>query len=212
MKPGLVEIHVAIIEDNRTYRDELISFLKRQKGMLSISGFDSIEDFLKHRMVNIPNIILIDVGLPGMSGVKGIIPIKAKYPMADIAMLTIFCDNETIFQSLRFGAVGYLVKDNEPEEILKTITALCNGGSYMSPSVARQVINYFTPSPTNIGTLTNREKEIALAIADGLSYKLIADQLGVKLNTIQGYIKNIYRKLNVHSKTEVIGKITRKLP
>lgn len=82
----------------------------------------------------------------------------------------------------------------------------------MSPSVARQVINYFTPSPTNIGTLTNREKEIALAIADGLSYKLIADQLGVKLNTIQGYIKNIYRKLNVHSKTEVIGKITRKLP
>ena len=150
----------------------------------------------------------MDIGLPGMSGISGIKLIKAKYPEINIIMLTVYHDTHKIFQSLCAGASGYLLKNSPFSEIKKAIKIVNAGGSSMSPQIARKVIEHFQTCEkiNHESTLTDKEKEIVSCLVDGLSYKMIAAQEHISIETVRSHIKNIYKKLHVHSKAEVIKK------
>jgi len=202
-------IHVVIIEDDQVIREGIQEFINFQPDMICDSAKESVESFLAIlNSENIPDVILMDIGLPGMSGISGIKILKEKYPQINILMFTVYHDSYKIFQSLCAGASGYLLKNVPFPEIKNAIEIVHNGGSLMSPQIARKVIDHFqdnkkktTPSP-----LTEKEKEIVLGLVDGLSYKMIAQEGFISLETVRSHIKNIYKKLHVHCKAEVIKK------
>jgi DNA-binding NarL/FixJ family response regulator len=134
--------------------------------------------------------------------------IKNQWPDIDIIMLTVFKDNDKIFKSICAGATGYLLKDTPLPEVKRAVIEITNGGSYMTPSIARRVMEYFAPVKTENeeAALTQKEKQIIMALTEGLSYKMIGEKLLISIDTVRFHIKNIYRKLQVNSKTEVISK------
>jgi DNA-binding NarL/FixJ family response regulator len=159
-----------------------------------------------------PDVILMDIGLPGMSGISGMRLIKDGHPDADIIMLTVYNDWQKIFDSLCAGASGYLLKNTPLAEIKKAIESVHCGGAAMSPEIARKVMEYFSPKhePSKPESfLTPKEKEIVIGLVDGLSYKMIANRMSLSIDTIRFHIKNIYRKLQVNSKAEIISKSLR---
>lgn len=202
-------ISVAIIEDDYEVREAICSFLNSQADVLCELAEETVENFLRRLTAdNLPEVILMDIGLPGMSGISGIKLIKEKYPDIDIIMLTVHNDPHKIFQSLCAGASGYLLKTTPFMEIKKSIEGLYAGGAPMSPQIARRVIEYFHPgegSKTE-SPLTDKEKEVVMDLVDGLSYKMIADKQGVSIETVRTHIKHIYTKLHVHCKADVIRK------
>lgn len=203
------EIAIAIIEDVEDIRQSLARYLIQTQEIKSLRAFESMELFFEAMAdeANPPEVILSDIGLPGMDGIEGIKMIRKKHPEADIIMLTIFSDSDKIFNSLCAGATGYLLKGTPFAEVLKAIKLIHSGGSYMSPSIARKVINYFVPERKFISDqLTLKEKNIIEGLTEGLSYKLIAAKLDISIDTVRFHIKNIYRKLHVNSKAEVISK------
>jgi DNA-binding NarL/FixJ family response regulator len=201
-------LRIAIIEDDSIYGSELNLYFSHQPEVISTALYESVENFLKPPVLWVPDIILLDVGLPGIDGISAIPLIRAEYPQADIIMLTIFSDHQTIFNALCSGAVGYVLKESMLTELRGAIRVVAMGGSYMSPSIARKVISYFVPIKDSCTDgLTGRERDVVNGLVDGLSYKLIADRLNIKVTTVQGYIKNIYRKMNANSKTEVVRKL-----
>ncbi len=151
-------------------------------------------------------IILMDSGLAGMSGISGIPMIKEKLPDVDTMMFAIYDDPERIFQSLCAGATGYLLKSKPLARIKESIHSLHGGGSPMSPEIARKAIEKFNPPKPAVSSLTKREKEVVAGLVDGLSYKMIAGRMFISFGTVCQHIKNIYRKLDVHCKAEVISK------
>jgi DNA-binding NarL/FixJ family response regulator len=200
---------IAIIEDTEDIRTELRDYLSDQEEIFIVHGFESMEDFFKEVNAGLrPDVILSDIGLPGMDGINGIKLISQKLPDADVIMLTVFRDGKKIFDSLCAGATGYLLKGTPMPEIKNAIIDIRNGGSYMSPSIARKVVEHFKAPPRKINAdLTVREKEVVDALVDGLSYKLIADRLSLSVDAVRSRIKNIYRKLHVNSKSEVVLKV-----
>jgi DNA-binding NarL/FixJ family response regulator len=203
---------IGIVEDDEQIRQGIQTFLNRQEGFACDWSYGSVEDLLKGlRSGNIPNVLLMDIGLPGMSGIEGMKIVKERHPDIDIVVFSVYNDPKRIFDSLVAGATGYLLKNTPLEEIKEGIELLANGGSPMSPQIARKVIEYFgkptaskkkeTESP-----LSSKEKEIVVGLVDGLSYKLIADRMNISIETVRFHIKNIYRKLHVHGKAEVISK------
>jgi DNA-binding NarL/FixJ family response regulator len=213
MKPGKNRysdmINVGIVEDDKEIREAICSYLNDQENIRCELAEESVEKFIRFLYPDkLPNVILMDIGLPGMSGISGIKLIKEKYPEIDILMLTVHNDPHKIFQSLCAGATGYLLKSTPLSEIKKFLLQLSEGGAPMSPQIARRVIEYFQeskeekePSP-----LTEKEKEIVLDLVDGLSYKMIADKQNVTIETVRTHIKHIYNKLHVHCKADVIRK------
>ena len=202
-------ISVAIIEDDQDVREAICSFLNSQPNMLCELAEETVEKFLRRLSAdNAPEVILMDIGLPGMSGISGIKLIKEKYPDIDIIMLTVHNDPHKIFQSLCAGASGYLLKTTPFLQIKGSIEELSAGGAPMSPQIARRVIEYFHPlgSSKAESLLTNKEKEVVLGLVDGLSYKMIADKQHISVHTVRTHIKHIYAKLHVHCKADVIRK------
>ncbi len=202
-------IYVAIIEDDREIREEICAFLNSRDNMTCMQAKESVESFLAVlNDDNKPEVILMDIGLPGMSGISGIKLIKEKYPEINIIMFTIYHNSEKIFQSLCAGASGYLLKTTPFEELARTIETVYNGGSFMSPQIARKVIDYFQGGvkQEKPSALTPKEKEIVMGLVDGLSYKMIAEKAFISIETVRSHIKNIYKKLHVHGKAEVIKK------
>ncbi|HRJ29421.1 MAG TPA: response regulator transcription factor [Cyclobacteriaceae bacterium] len=201
-------ILVGIVEDDNQIRTLLQQYLDRQPGFSCTLVHGSVESFRRALSpANQPDVLLMDIGLPGMSGIDGMKLIKRDYPDIDIIMLTVYNDPDKIFQSLCAGATGYLLKNTPLEEIKEGIELLTRGGSPMSPQIARKVIDFFnTEKKTVSSPLSEKEKEIVIGLVDGLSYKLIADRMNISLETVRFHIKNIYRKLHVHSKAEVISK------
>ena len=205
-------ITVAIIEDDEDIRAGIQKYLNKQPGFSCRIAEESVEIFLSQwRDDEMPEVILMDIGLPGMSGIDGIRLIKQKYPEIDIVMLTVYHDSHRIFEALRAGASGYLLKNTPLAEIKEAIEQLKAGGAPMSPQIARKVIEHFNPANKHEpeSPLTAKEKEIVVGLVDGLSYKMIADRMNISVETVRFHIKNIYQKLHVHSKAEVITKSLR---
>jgi DNA-binding NarL/FixJ family response regulator len=203
-------INIAIIEDDSLVRHTLTALFAQQDNMLCMLAVQSAELFLKKAPeIPCPDIVLSDIGLPGMDGIEAIQPIKRQFPEAAIIMLSVYTDNDRIFKALCAGAVGFLEKDTPLQDIVDAIEVIHKGGSVMSPAIARKVVEYFAPRRTYKEPLTAKEQQVIAAMVDGLSYKMIAARLGVTLETIRQHIKNIYRKLQVNSKGEVIVKSLR---
>jgi DNA-binding NarL/FixJ family response regulator len=203
---------IGIVEDDEQIRQGIQTFLNRQEGFACDWSYGSVEDLLKGlRSGNIPNVLIMDIGLPGMSGIEGMKIVKERHPDIDIVVFSVYNDPKRIFDSLVAGATGYLLKNTPLEEIKEGIELLANGGSPMSPQIARKVIEYFgKPNASKKkeveSPLSSKEKEIVVGLVDGLSYKLIADRMNISIETVRFHIKNIYRKLHVHGKAEVISK------
>tara|TARA_R110002096_G_scaffold324349_9_gene518456 strand:- start:2194 stop:2826 length:633 start_codon:yes stop_codon:yes gene_type:complete len=204
---------IGIVEDNVKIRDLIQRYLDMQDGLECPVAVDSVEEMLefleKHMQ---PDVILMDIQLPGMSGIKGMEVIKEKYPDVDIIMLTIYHDSHKIFDSLKAGASGYLLKHTSLPEIKEAIEMLLKGGAPMSPQIARKVITHFNdqkPKKNPDSMLTSREQDIVNGLVDGLSYKMIADRFDISIDTVRAHIRNIYKKLHVNSKAEVIAKSLR---
>ena len=201
-------IKVAIVEDDTTIRETICTYLGSQTGITCGMACESVESLL-HTLdkKDLPDIILMDIGLPGMSGISGIKIIKDKYPEINTIMLTVYNDAHKVFQSLCAGATGYLLKNAPFADIKEAIEMVHAGGATMSPPIARKVVDFFRPpKKSNDSPLTDKEKEIVLCLVDGLSYKMIADHECISIETVRSHIKNIYKKLHVHSKVEVITK------
>jgi DNA-binding NarL/FixJ family response regulator len=168
-----------------------------------------VEDLLKDLpFADPPQVLIMDIGLPGMSGIDGMKIVKEKYPDIDMVVFSVYNDPKRIFDSLCAGATGYLLKNTPLDEVKEGIELLAQGGSPMSPQIARKVIEHFSPNKKKepASPLSAKEKEIVVGLVDGLSYKLIADRMNISIETVRFHIKNIYRKLHVHGKAEVISK------
>ncbi|HBQ58465.1 MAG TPA: DNA-binding response regulator [Balneolaceae bacterium] len=204
---------IGIVEDNKKIRDLIQRYLDMQDGMECPVAVDSVEEMLDHlEKHERPEVILMDIQLPGMSGIKGMEIIKSKNPEIEIMMLTVYHDSHKIFDSLKAGASGYLLKHTSLPEIKESIDNLLKGGAPMSPQIARKVISHFNeeaPKKNEDSMLTNREQDIVNGLVDGLSYKLIADRYDISIDTVRAHIRNIYKKLHVNSKAEVIAKSLR---
>lgn len=201
---------VGIVEDNKKIRDLIQRYLDMQDELSCPVAVDSVEDMIDYLEEHPqPDVILMDIQLPGMSGIKGISLIKEEYSDIDIIMLTVYHDSHKIFNALRAGASGYLLKHTSLPEIKESILKLVDGGAPMSPQIARKVINHFqenAPKKNSDSDLTPREHDIVNGLVDGLSYKMIADRYDISIDTVRAHIRNIYKKLHVNSKAEVIAK------
>jgi DNA-binding NarL/FixJ family response regulator len=200
--------NIALIEDDAELKELLEKYLNFQKTFNVVLSAISAEDFFeKYQQIEQIDIIIMDIGLPGISGIEALPKIKQNLPETEIVMLTVHDDADKVFQSLRRGASGYLLKNTPLDKIKESIEQIFSGGSPMSPNIARRIVEYFNPHK-NEGQkeLSAREKEIVEALVDGLSYKLVADRLNITIDTVRQHIRNIYRKLNVNSKAEVISK------
>ena len=203
---------VGIIEDNKKIRQLMQRYLDMHEDMSCPVATESVEEMLEHlTKFSHPNVLLMDIQLPGMSGIEGMKIIQQKYPDIEIIMLTVYHDSHKIFDSLKAGASGYLLKHTSLPEIKDAIELLMQGGAPMSPQIARKVITHFNDrgQKQQESNLTNREQDIVNGLVDGLSYKLIADRLDISIDTVRAHIRNIYKKLHVNSKAEVIAKSLR---
>jgi len=202
-------IKLAIIEDDAIIRESLEAFLCNHPSIEVKFVADSIEVFMNTlRVTRNPqiDIILLDIGLPGISGIEGIGPLKRNLPNVDIVMLTTYEEEEVIFKALCAGAVSYLSKRTPLSKIQEALFTIHRGGSYMSPSIARKVVNYFKPKSSKKVKLTSRQQQIARSILDGLSYKMIADRYSISIDTVRDHIKKIYKTLDINSKSELMKK------
>ena len=200
-------IRIGIIEDEIVYRQVLDRLFKQQPEFSLQIVADSVEDFFKKWDKHLHfDVILSDIVLPGESGIDGIKRIKKRAPRVEVIMLTSSDDPDNIFQSLCAGATGYLLKTSPLDEVKQSIKNLLEGGSPMSPAIARKVIEHFNPRPTEYlaNGLTQRETQIVQAIQSGLTNKEVAIRLDIGLETVKTHIKNIFQKLEVTSRHEII--------
>jgi len=201
-------IKLAIIEDDTLIQESLSDYFNAQPHLDCLLITASVEDFIKTIKTSktYPEIILLDINLLGMSGIEGIPLILKELPEVSIIMLTTFEDNDSIYKALCAGACSYLSKKTSLKKILEAILVVHQGGSYMSPAIARKIANHFAQRQIKSNVLTQRQKEIVAGIVAGKSYKMIANDLFVSLDTVRTHIKNIYKALEINSKAELIRK------
>jgi DNA-binding NarL/FixJ family response regulator len=202
---------VAIIEDLREIREGLGRLINATPGYRCTGLYASMEEACTKLPHNLPDIVLSDIGLPGMNGIEGITVLKEQHPNLLILMLTVYDDNERIFDALCAGACGYLLKKTPPAKLIESIREVMEGGSPMSPEVARRVITLFREvRPVREDyDLTPHETRLLKLLVEGHSYKTAAAELRVSLNTIKFHLRHIYEKLQVHSKSEAVAKALR---
>lgn len=201
------EISVAIVEDDAEIREMLALIIDRSPGYLCNQTFVDCESAVVEIQKHPADVVLMDIELPKMNGIKGVQILKEKNPGIDFIMLTNQEDDDSVFNSLCAGATGYLLKDTPPAELLNSIKEVRNGGSPMSPNIARRIIKSFQPNSEN--PLSRRETEILQKLCDGENYKVIADSLFISGHTVRAHIKNIYTKLQVNSRAEAVTKAFR---
>jgi len=206
-------MRIAIIEDDPRIRQGLHEYICDHTGFTCVLAEESVENFLqKIHQVKPADVVLLDINLPGISGVDGIRPIKKQWPKTAVIMLTIYSDTKHVFDSLKAGADGYLLKNTPMERIMEGILQIREAGAPMSPTIARKVIEFFNPPKIRKRvrhSLTSRETDILQGLADGLTYQKVGDKYFISIETVRYHVKNIYGKLQVNSKVEAVTKYLR---
>jgi len=204
-----MRIRVSIVEDSRGTRESLSELLGRAPGLRCVGAHPSGEKALLNIPGENPDVVLMDINLPGMSGIECVARLKEQLPRLQVLMLTTYEESDLIFDSLRKGASGYLLKNMPPAELIQAVEQVHAGGAPMSMQIARKVVNHFQqikqPS-SEMEKLTKREQEILALLAKGYLYKEIADFLGITLSTVRAHLHTVYEKLHVQSRTQAVVK------
>ncbi len=202
-------IQISIVDDEKELRESIATFVNNSPGFRCISAYNSGEAALKHLPQERPDVVLMDIHMMGMSGIECVRRLKAILPELQIVMLTVYEDTEQIFKALSAGASGYMLKRLTPGKLLEAIREVHEGGSPMSSSIARKVVASLQKAeqPDEEKThLSSREQMVLDCLAKGLTYKQTADQLGISIDTVRTYLRRIYEKLHVQSRTEAVAK------
>jgi DNA-binding NarL/FixJ family response regulator len=202
-------VKVAIVEDDNEIREGLAVLINGSEGLQCVAAYSSAEDALSDLLKKKPDVVLMDINLPHMSGIECTRKLKDLRPDLSIMVLTVYDDDESIFESLKAGARGYILKKTPPAKLLESILDLSNGGSPISSRIARKVVQTFQVLGTSSEereNLSKRENEILTYLAKGYRYKEIAETLFISIETVRTHIRNIYEKLHVRSRTEAVLK------
>lgn len=206
-------IRLAIVEDNNTLRKSLTHLFDNTDSMKCVASLSNLMNVVSEFRKARPDIVLMDIGLPNISGIEGVRTVKENFDNIQVLMFTVFDDDEKIFEAIKAGASGYLLKKSSPEEIIEAIRSLHNGGAPMSASIARKVIQSFQQATTGNKDdyqLTTRENEILYSLIDGLSYKKLAEKYFISISTVRTHIRHVYEKLHVNSKAQAVAKALKK--
>lgn len=201
---------MAIYEDNTGLRETLSQMIRESEGFELAGEFGHCLDAINNTSAFKPDVILMDLDMPGKSGIEGVLEVKSRFPEVEVIINTVFEDEERIFGALKAGASGYLLKKNSMSNILESLKDVASGGAPMSPSIARKVLLTTADKKRkelNAYGLSDREFEILSSLAKGLSYKMIAESCHLSIDTVRSYIKKIYVKLHIHSSAEAIYKV-----
>ena len=205
-------IKVAIVDDDEGIRASLATLIRRAPALKLIGDYADAEAALKEIPRRTPDVVLMDINLPGMKGVECVRQLKASVPSVQFLMLTVYEDSDSLFNSLKAGASGYLLKRTASARLLDAIRDVYAGGSPMTPQLARRVVQYFSkPAAGEVSGahLTPGEKEFLDQLAHGYAYKEIADRMSISIDTVRSYVRTVYEKLHVHSRTEAVVKYLR---
>jgi DNA-binding NarL/FixJ family response regulator len=209
-------ITFSIVDDDSDLRDSIVRYLTVKGGFVCASQYGRAQDALANLPAEKPSVVLMDIKMKGMDGIECVRRLKEKIPDILIIMLTVFEDEDLIFDALMAGATGYLLKRQPPEQLLEAVHELLAGGSPMSATIARKVVKLLQRSAgvskSTSGVrllLSDRQREMLELLAFGEPYKAIADKMGLSIHTVRGYIRRIYEKLQVHSRTEAVAKYLR---
>lgn len=206
-------IRVIAFDDNKDLREMFRLLVDSQPDMVCVAVHPDLSQVLRDIGAAQPDVIVMDIQMPGIDGIEGVRTIRARHPGARILMQTVFDDEERVFKAVRAGASGYILKTAGPDEMLKAIRDVHAGGSAITPAIARKVLEFFHSGTPATGTsdpgLSDREKEVLTRLVSGRSYKLIAADLGISFHTVDSHIRNIYAKLHVGTATEAVGKAIR---
>jgi len=206
------DIRVAIIEDERDIRESLSVLVNGTPGYSCTGSYRTMEEALDRIALQLPDIVLSDIGLPGRSGIEGVKLLKERHPQLLVLMLTVYDDDERIFEAMCAGACGYLLKKTPPARLLESLKEAVQGGAPMSPEVARRVVALFReirPPDRADYQLTPHETRLLKLFVEGHNYKTAAVELGVSVNTVNFHVRHIYEKLQVHSRSEAVAKALR---
>jgi len=207
--PDKMPITVCIVDDSLEVRESIAEYINRTTDFECVGAFETGEEALEEVPKLNPNVVLMDINLPGMSGSQCVRKLKDKMPQLQAMMLTVYENSERIFEALSSGASGYLLKSTQPEELLEAIKDMKNGGSPMSSHIARKVVQAFHPAAHSkplIEQLSPREQQVLQLLSEGFPYKQIAAKLELSISSIRTYIRSMYNKLHVNSRTEAVVK------
>ena len=208
-----MNIRVAIFDDNKNLLNSLFQLINGSAGFECTGAFPNCHELLDDLKKSAPDVVLMDIEMPGISGIEAVRLIKKNFPKIKILMETIFEDDEKVFASICNGAEGYILKNTPPAMILASIREVYEGGAPMTPSIASKVLKMFrsqtSPVEEDNSNLSPREREILSCLVDGMSYKSIAEKCFISIDTVGGHIRKIYEKLQVHSKSEAVVKAIR---
>jgi DNA-binding NarL/FixJ family response regulator len=205
-------VRVVIIEDVREMREGLAVLVNGTPGFRCAASYRTMEDALRDIDASRPDVILTDIGLPGMDGIAGTRILRERCPTAPILALSVYDDDDNVFNAICAGASGYLLKNTAPARLLESLREVVDGGAPMSPEIARRVVTLFRqfrPRPRAACHLTPQETELLKLMVEGHHYKTAAMAMGISANTVSFHLKHIYEKLQVHSKTEAVAKALR---
>jgi DNA-binding NarL/FixJ family response regulator len=209
-----MQIKVSIVDDNEEIRTSLAALIRRAPNLKLIGEYPDAETALKEIPAKAPDVVLMDINLPGMNGVECVRQLKAALPKLQVLMLTVYEDSDSLFNSFKAGASGYLLKRTASARLLEAIHEVNTGGSPMTPQIARRMVQFFNVPPQSkadspVARLTAGEREFLDQLANGYAYKEIADRMKISIDTVRSYVRTVYEKLHVHSRTEAVVKYLR---
>jgi DNA-binding NarL/FixJ family response regulator len=203
-------IKVTLFDDNDSLRDSISMLMEDTEDLNLVSSYSHCRDVIKNIQQAQPDVVIMDIDMPGMNGIEGVKLIRKNFPSVHILMQTVFEDDEKVFAAIKAGADGYILKNAESNDLLEAIREVYTGGAPMTPSIARKVLQHFHADPTVLVkeeyNLSNREKEVLALLVQGNSYKMIADKLFITYATVRAHMTKIYEKLHVSSMTEAVAK------
>src|SRR6516164_1562411 len=207
-------IKVAIVDDDEGIRTSLASLIRRNSALKFSGDYPDAETALREIPRNPPNVVLMDINMPGMKGVECVRQLKAALPDVQFLMLTVYEDSDSLFNSLKAGASGYLLKRTASARLIEAVHDVHSGGSPMTPQLARRVVQFFARVPESnsaVARLTPGEREFLEQLANGYAYKEIAERMKISIDTVRSYVRTVYEKLHVHSRTEAVVKYLREI-